>query len=164
MVLRQSVKLLIAVYLICGLLEAAIAVYWLTQNPFPDIPVWVPLLLPLFFQLVAAIRHIARMATKMTITADRIRFESGILSKTTRVMELAKVQDVRCDQSLGQRMLNVGNLSLETAGETSRITMPSIDGPQAVADHILELSKSARVQQQTLAPPPADVPRTQRPS
>jgi uncharacterized membrane protein YdbT with pleckstrin-like domain len=153
MVLRQSVKLLIAVYVICGLLEIAIALYWTTLNPFPDVPVWVPLLLPLFFQFIAAMRHISRMATKMTVTGDRIRYESGLLSKTTRVMELAKVQDVRCDQSLGQRMLNVGNLSLETAGETSRIVMPSIDRPQAAAEHILELSKSARVQQQTLTPP-----------
>src|SRR5262249_7523935 len=150
MVLRQSVKLLIAVYVLCGLLEVAIAVYWITQNPFPDIPVWAPLLLPVFIQIFAAARHIGRMATKLTITGDRIRYESGLLSKTTRVMELAKVQDVRCDQSLGQRLLNVGDLSLETAGETSRIVMPSIDRPRAAADHILELSKGVRVQRQTL--------------
>ncbi len=57
-------------------------------------------------------------------------------------MELAKVQDVRVDQTLGQRMLNIGDLSLETAGETSRIVMQSIDRPQEAADHILELSRA----------------------
>jgi len=35
-------------------------------------------------------------------------------------------------------------LSLETAGETSRIVMPSIDRPKQVAEHILELSRQLR--------------------
>jgi hypothetical protein len=59
-------------------------------------------------------------------------------------MELSKVQDVRYDQTLGQRMINTGDLSLETAGETSRIVMPSIDRPKEVAEHILELSRTLR--------------------
>ena len=53
-------------------------------------------------------------------------------------MEIKKVQDVRVDQSLGQRILGVGDISIETAGESSRLTMVSIDRPQAVADKILE--------------------------
>jgi hypothetical protein len=32
---------------------------------------------------------------------------------------LAKVQDVRVDQTLGQRLLNIGDLSLESAGGTA---------------------------------------------
>jgi uncharacterized membrane protein YdbT with pleckstrin-like domain len=59
-------------------------------------------------------------------------------------MELVKVQDVRFDQSFGQRIINTGDLSLETAGETSRIVMPSIDRPKEVAEHILELSRALR--------------------
>ena len=59
-------------------------------------------------------------------------------------MELAKVQDVRFDQSFGQRIINTGDLSLETAGESSRIVMRSIDNPKVVAEHILELSRQLR--------------------
>jgi len=54
------------------------------------------------------------------------------------------VQDVRVDQTLGQRMLNVGDLSLETAGEASRIVIRSIDRPQEAAHHILDLSRGQR--------------------
>jgi hypothetical protein len=39
-------------------------------------------------------------------------------------------------------MLSIGNLSLETAGETSRIVMPSVDQPHEAADRILALSRS----------------------
>ncbi len=59
-------------------------------------------------------------------------------------MELSKVQDVRFDQTLGQRIIGTGDLSVETAGETSRIVMASIDRPREVAEHILELSRSQR--------------------
>jgi membrane protein YdbS with pleckstrin-like domain len=36
-----------------------------------------------------------------------------------------------------QRIFNVGNLSLETAGEASRLTIHNVDKPQALADEIL---------------------------
>ena len=43
-------------------------------------------------------------------------------------------------QSLAQRMGGVGDLSIETAGESSRLTFPNIDGPQAIADRIIDAS------------------------
>jgi hypothetical protein len=57
-------------------------------------------------------------------------------------MELRKVQDVRVDQTVTQRMLNTGDITVETAGESSRITMHSIDDPHHAAEHILELTRS----------------------
>jgi uncharacterized membrane protein YdbT with pleckstrin-like domain len=72
----------------------------------------------------------------------------GLLSKTTRNIQLSKVQDVRVDQSLGQRMLGVGNISIETSGETSRLTVANIDSPHAVADEIIAASQEhGRLQQ-----------------
>ena len=42
----------------------------------------------------------------------------------------------------GLRFLKIGDLSLETAGGTSRIVMLSIDRPQEAADHILKLTRA----------------------
>ena len=106
----------------------------------------VPVLL-LFFTLF---RHMQRRLEKITLSGDRLKYESGLFSKSTRTVELEKVQDVRVEQSLTQRMFSIGDLSLETAGGTSRISMASIDNPQDVADHILELARAQRTQ-----PPPA---------
>ena len=61
-------------------------------------------------------------------------------SKSTRNISLPKVQDARVDQSVIQRMFGVGNLSIETAGETSRLTIRNVDQPQQVADEILAAS------------------------
>jgi uncharacterized membrane protein YdbT with pleckstrin-like domain len=73
----------------------------------------------------------------MIITGDKVQYEVGLLSKTTRNIQLSKIQDVRVDQSLGQRMLSVGDIALETSGETSRLEMDNIDRPQSIADEII---------------------------
>jgi uncharacterized membrane protein YdbT with pleckstrin-like domain len=105
---------------------------------------WALLAVPALGFLILAIRHMRRRLIKLTILDDRLRYEAGVLSKSTRTMELTKIQDVRVDQTLGQRLLDIGDLSLETAGETSRIVMRSIDDPHAAADKILELSRAHR--------------------
>jgi len=144
MQLRQSLKAVKLAYALVLILAVAIAAYWYTVANPPDVPVWVPLVAPGILLLMAFIRHIQRRTTKLAVETERIRYEAGLFAKTTRIMELVKVQDVRVDQTLGQRMINVGDLSLETAGESSRIVMASIDRPKEAAEHILELSRALR--------------------
>lgn len=148
--LRTSVKIVKFGYLICVLLAIGIAVY-LLANHNQDQRMWALLLIPALGLVMLAIRHMRRRLIKLTILDDRLRYESGVFSKSTRTMELTKIQDVRVDQTLGQRMLNIGNLSLETAGESSRIVMRSIDNPHAAADRILELSRAHRTNPPTSA-------------
>ena len=95
------------------------------------------MLVPPLLLLWPAMRAMRRQFTRTTITGDRLRYEVGMASKSTRTIQLSKLQDVRVDQRLMQRMFNVGDLSLETSGETSRLTIPNVDNPQAVADDIL---------------------------
>lgn len=144
MQVRQSLKGVKIAYVLITLLAAAIAAYWLGASDPPEVPLWAPMLAPAALLLLTAIRHLRRRTTSLDVQGDRLRYESGLFSKTSRIMEMAKVQDVRFDQTLGQRMINTGDLSLETAGESSRIVMPSIDRPREVAEHILELSRALR--------------------
>lgn len=139
--LRTSVKIIKFGYLVCVLLAIGIAIYLLAIRN-QDRRMWALLAIPALGLIVLAIRHMRRRLIKLTILDDRLRYEAGVLSKSTRTMELTKIQDVRVDQTLGQRMLNIGNLSLETAGESSRIVMRSIDKPHQAADRILELSRA----------------------
>jgi len=147
MKVRQSLKGVKIAYALVALLAAAIAVYWYSASASPlpaEVPLWAPMLAPAALLLLTAIRHMRRRTTCLDVDGDRLRYEAGLFSKTSRIMELVKVQDVRFDQSFGQRIINTGDLSLETAGETSRIVMPSIDRPKEVAEHILELSRALR--------------------
>ena len=67
----------------------------------------------------------------------------GKQGKTTRTIQLSRLQDVRVDQRPLQRMFRVGDISIETAGETSRLTIPDVDDPQPLADHILDRAHGA---------------------
>jgi membrane protein YdbS with pleckstrin-like domain len=151
MQLRQSLKGVKLAYALIFILAAGITFYWYklygsnAEKP-PEVPLWAPLLAPAVLLLLTFIRHIRRRTTKLNVEGERIHYEAGLFAKTTRIIELAKVQDVRVDQTLSQRMVNVGDLSLETAGGSSRIVMASIDNPKAAAEHILERAKAQRGQ------------------
>lgn len=140
MVVRPTLKFIYAAYVGEVLLGIAIAVAqytWLEQAPW-----WTPLAV-LILIAWTAMRHLRRLTVKLTITADKLRYETGMMSRSTRTIQLAKVQDVRVDQSLGQRILGVGSLSIETAGESSRLTVHDIDRPQQIADEIMNRSEHA---------------------
>jgi uncharacterized membrane protein YdbT with pleckstrin-like domain len=123
------------VFLLCAI---ATGVY---VNRFIDrVSPWflvIPALL-LFFPVRA---HLRQYFTKMTLTADKLRYESGAFSKTVRTLQLAKVQDVTVKQSVLQRLAGTGDLSIETAGEEGLLTVADIDDAQAVADAISDASQ-----------------------
>ncbi len=147
MEIRPSVKFVMLGYVGCVLLEIALGVlvysYLYSRVSNPQDVMLALSVIPFVLTLFVAVRHIQRRVTKITVLTDRLRYESGFFSKTTRTVELAKVQDVSVKQTLTQRMMNVGDISLETAGGSSRVVMAVIDRPQAAADHILELARAA---------------------
>ncbi len=95
------------------------------------------MLVPLLVFIWPAERALRRKLTRTVISGDRLRYETGLTSKITRNVQLSKVQDVRVEQQLMQRIFNIGDLSIETAGEASRLTVFSVDNPQALADEIM---------------------------
>jgi uncharacterized membrane protein YdbT with pleckstrin-like domain len=101
-----------------------------------DVGRWVMVVPPLILLWPLA-RWMRRNFSKATMTGDRLRYETGFTSKSTRTIQLSKVQDVRVDQRMSQRMFGVGDIAIETAGEASRLTLHNVDNPQALADEIL---------------------------
>ncbi len=140
LILRPSTKLLRFAYFAALVLAAGILI---AGAPEQRRGLWYLLAIPALMAFFTAVRHIERSFTRLTVSGQRLRYESGLLSKTTRTMELHKLQDVRVDQTLVHRLLNIGDISLETAGETSRITLPGVDRPREVADLILNAADRA---------------------
>lgn len=145
MEVRQSLKGVKAAYLLCLLLELGLIALWYWQKP--DLTFLAVGPIPAVLAVFVVIRHIQRRMTKITISSERLHYETGLFSKSTRAVELVKVQDVRVNQTLWQRIVNIGDVSLETAGGSSRILMESIDRPQEVASHILDMARAAGKQQ-----------------
>jgi uncharacterized membrane protein YdbT with pleckstrin-like domain len=141
LVIRPTMKFIKLGYVLAGVLlvAAIIAQSQWTDRP-ESLPSW---LIPAVFVLLLlwpASKHLRQRFTVMTMVGDKLRYETGMLSKSTRTIQLSKVQDVTVRQSLAQRMAGVGDLSIETAGESSRLTFPNIDSPQVIADRIIDAS------------------------
>jgi membrane protein YdbS with pleckstrin-like domain len=81
-----------------------------------------------------------RQTVKLTIAGDKLRYETGLASKSMRIIQLPKVQDVRVIQSFWQRMFGVGDVSIETAGENSRLVVENLDRPRQLAEQITDAS------------------------
>lgn len=143
-VIRPTMKFIKLGYAVVGLLiVAGIAGFsMIPQGSEWKTRYWV-MAVPALLLIWPIRRHIAQRFTRATIAGDKLRYEVGALSKSTRNISLPKVQDARVDQTVMQRMFGVGNLSIETAGETSRLTMRNVDEPQKVADEILAASHNA---------------------
>lgn len=143
MLVRQSLKFIIVAYVLCTAAEIGVLVAYFAWK-LTQVPLWAPLIPFLAIDLLITIRLVRAISTKLIVLEDRLRWESGVVSKATRTIELDKIQGVRVDHTLGQRLLGVGNLSLETTGGSSKIVMQTIASPQAAADRILEMARELR--------------------
>jgi uncharacterized membrane protein YdbT with pleckstrin-like domain len=141
MQLRPSTKFVKLGYVVCLALAVAMAVYLKSTGP-SDASYWWALIVPVVLFVFLLARHLGKLTVKLEVFSDHLRYESGLISKTTRSEQLLKVQDVRVDQTIWQRIAGLGDLSYETAGGSSRIVIHSIDNPQRAADHILELARN----------------------
>ena len=141
LIIRPSTKLILGGYIVGALLLIAGALlpafgigaqYWF---------LWI---IPgVAYLAVTSIRHLAVLMSKLVISEDRLHHESGFVSKQTHTIDLGKVQDVRVDQSVKQRLLNIGTVTVETAGGGSKIVVDNVDRPQKIADEILSRSRRA---------------------
>jgi uncharacterized membrane protein YdbT with pleckstrin-like domain len=99
------------------------------------------LILPAAIIIWTLMRQLQLRYTKLSVSGGKLRYETGMMSRSVRTMEVSKVQDVRVDQSFMDRLLNLGTIAIETAGEASGLTMAGVEDPQEVADSILEAAR-----------------------
>lgn len=59
---------------------------------------------------------VVRRSMRFMVTTQRIIVRRGILSRTAQTTALARVQNITVRQTIGQRMLGVGDVEFDTAG------------------------------------------------
>ena len=138
-VIRPSLKLVIASYVTTVLILGAAA--YGAYGYRHDIPFSPWHLLALVLLLIPIRRHIRTRLVTLKVDTDHLTMEAGLLSRTRRTIDLSKVQDVTVRQTIGQRIIGIGDVTLETAGERSGIVMQTIDRPRATADLIIQRSR-----------------------
>lgn len=140
--IHPSTKIIMLMYLFA--LVLTLGGLYAANLFFPDNPNWwFGGVLGILYLFYAVVRHLGLMREKFIVSTDRLRHESGFISKDTRTIDLAKVQDVSVHQNVKQRLLGMGRLSVETAGGSSSIVIDNVDSPHKLADMILERSRQS---------------------
>ncbi len=136
--IRPSMKTVWAAYGIA--IIVILAGIWAYFEYEPNWPVWVPAIL--LIVLVPPVRmHLSRLLITLRLHDDHLTIERGFLSRTRRTVDMVKIQDVTVKQTLGQRLLGVGDLWFESAGERSTMGITNVDSPRDIADEIIASSK-----------------------
>ena len=143
-VIRPSMKFIKAGYVCMTVFVCAAIIleYKYVRDRYPEFFPYLPLITALFLFWPLK-RHLQRQTVKLTIAGDKLRYETGLVSKSMRIIQLPKVQDVRVIQSFWQRIFDVGDISIETAGENSRLIVENLDGPRHLAEQITDASSHA---------------------
>jgi uncharacterized membrane protein YdbT with pleckstrin-like domain len=76
-------------------------------------------------------------AIRWILTTQRLRIVRGILSRSTEEIELVRVRDVSSEQSLAQRALGIGSVSVVGTDATAPVVvLHDIEDPENVKEII----------------------------
>src|ERR671932_219109 len=98
--------------------------------------------------IVLVVGLVRRLGTHYLVTTQRLRIRRGILSRRVQQTQLDRVQNVNTNQSLLERILQVGTVDFDTAGtDDSDFTFHGIADPEdvvAAVDHAQRIAAAAR--------------------
>ncbi len=88
--------------------------------------------------------------THYVITTHRLLLREGILARRGHDLGLSRITDVSYRQTLWERIINSGTLTIESAGEGGATVLrriPDSDGVQQLLNHMIEEDADRRAQE-----------------
>jgi uncharacterized membrane protein YdbT with pleckstrin-like domain len=107
----------------------------------------VAVLLGLFFVVVPLLRW---RTTHYVVTTHRLLFRQGILARHGRDIGLSRITDVSYRQTLWERVIRSGTLTIESAGDSGATVLqhiPDSEGVQQLLNHMVEEDADRRAQE-----------------
>lgn len=88
--------------------------------------------------------YLRSRAVRYTLTEERLRVTTGLLSTTTNELELRRVRDTVVVEPFTLRLLGLGHVTLITAdASTPRVTLRAVPAPQPLQSTIRTLVQRA---------------------
>jgi len=138
--LRPTMIFVLVRYIVAALIViATAALMGILSNKLPS--GWVAFFVILGVGIIAFInpvyKHILRKREVYTLTNHKLEMRYGIIAKIVRNIPLRNIQDVTVTASVWQRLLNLGNIEIDSASEAGKIILDDIHHPERYADMIL---------------------------
>lgn len=115
-------------------------------------PVWVAAVIGAAFLVDVGYvlsRYIVWRATLLVVTTHRVIYRTGVFTRRGREIPIDRVQDVSFAQSLFERMVGAGSLTVESAGEHGQEPFPDVAHPervQSTINRLLEMHNQRDIQ------------------
>jgi uncharacterized membrane protein YdbT with pleckstrin-like domain len=125
----------------------------------------VPVVVVVVLALLILIGLIKRISTTYTITNQRLQIRRGIIARKVQQARLERVQNVNTDQSVLDRVLQIGKVDFDTAGTTdSDFSFRGVAQPEKVMVAVDEAQREhAAAPTAGLGDPPPQAPPEQTP-
>lgn len=133
------------------LVVAAAASFGIAATPAGEAQTWIRLailiaaaVILVVFTLVPVLRWVT---THYVITSHRVMFRIGVLNRQGKDVAFPRITDVAYRQSLWDRIVNAGTLTIESAGEGPAQVLdnvPNSDRIQQLINHLVEEDSDRR--------------------
>jgi membrane protein YdbS with pleckstrin-like domain len=102
------------------------------------------LLVSIFWLLT---RYAKWATTNFVLTNDRIIHRTGVIAKHGREIPLDHINDISYNQSIFERIIGAGDLTIESAGERGQEVFPDLPKPGLIQNEIYRLIESGKIRQ-----------------
>lgn len=106
------------------------------------------ILLPLFGLglILFLVKYLELRYTRFRLTDQRLVITTGVLSRTTKNLELYRVKDLRLNRSFWQRMVSIGTVALVTSDVSMRnFNLDGIPDPEPLFEEMRRMVEAIRI-------------------
>ena len=130
---------------------AAVAIIAAVVDPQDPLVIWLAVIPAAIGLVWLGYRYTKWRTTHFVVTTDRVIYRSGVVSKAGQNIPLERINNVAFSQTVLERMLRVGDLVIESAGETGRQVFEDVLNPSRVENRIYAEIESAKERDDTRA-------------
>ncbi|HZS47768.1 MAG TPA: PH domain-containing protein [Blastocatellia bacterium] len=131
--LRPTLRFIIAGYFVVALISVGCA----ALVGILDRPFWIVLIAAAILLAIPGWYHLRRETEVYRLTDTMIEIRRGLLGRTVRHIPLSSVQDVTTSATVGERLLGIGSIEIDSAAEAGKILIRNVPRPAKYADAIL---------------------------
>ena len=135
--LRPTLVFVFLRYAVAALCWIAIAAVMGLIVGFTWIGLLILLLIGIALFSIPIYKHILRRREVYTLTNHKLEMRYGLLAKIVRNIPLRNIQDVTVTASAWQRLINIGDIEIDSASEGGKIVLDDIHYPERYASIIL---------------------------
>jgi uncharacterized membrane protein YdbT with pleckstrin-like domain len=108
--------------------------------------------------VVLVVGFLKRIGTHYVVTNERLHIRRGLISRHIQETRLERVQNVNTNQSIVERILQIGTVDFDTAGSGDfDFSFTGVAQPERVVAAV-DRAQRAMAQAPTAPPPPPDAP------